>query len=223
MPAQRVRVIRGGVVMPPTFTAVERQAQRAAFGAAPDDLVIGCVANFRRMKRQDLLIEAFARLLPRHARIRLVLVGDGDLRHEIEQQIDRLGLVRRVVLLGTASNLPPIYDAFDLFVQASNSEGLPNVLLEASASGLPIVATAAGGSGEVIRDDETGLLVPIDDFDSLVAAMDRAIADVALRRRIGAAARIQIEREYGMDRFVKEYADLYRELLAAKSRNDLHV
>ncbi len=111
--------------------------------------------------------------------------------------------------------MPPLYDAFDMFVQASNSEGLPNVLLEASAAALPIVATAAGGSGEVVRDGETGLLVPIDDPDQLEAAMRRAIADEDLRCRMGSAARSMIERDYGMDRFVGEYAGLYREQLDA--------
>ena len=145
-----------------------------------------------------------------------MLVGDGDLRPQIEQQIDLLGIGDRVVLAGRATELWPYYDSFDVFVQASNSEGLPNVLLEAAASRLPIVATAAGGTGEVIRDGETGLLVPIDDADRLEAALDRAIRDEELRRSLGAAARDLIERDYGMERFGREYADLYRELVHAK-------
>ena len=168
------------------------------------------------MKRQDLLIDAFAQLVAKHHELRLVLVGDGDLRPHIEQQIERCGLGGRVVLTGSATDLPPLYDAFDLFVQASNSEALPNVLLEASAAALPIVATAAGGSGELVRDGETGLLVPVDNLDYLTSAMHRAISDADLRRRMGAAARAVIERDYGMDRFAREYADLYREQLAAK-------
>ena len=120
-------------------------------------------------------------------------------------------------LFGTATDLPPLYDAFDLFVQASDSEGLPNVLLEASSVGLPIVATDAGGTREVIRDGETGLLVPIDDMEGLAGAMHRAIPDIDLRRRLGSAARDLIVREYGMDRFLREYSDLYRQLLAAKA------
>ena len=168
------------------------------------------------MKRQDLLIDAFARLLPQHPGLRLVLVGDGDLRPRIEQQIELLGLDDRVWLTGIASELPRLYHAFDLFVQASNSEGLPNVLLEASAAALPMVATAAGGSDEVVHDGQTGLLVPIDDLDALTSAIHRAITDSDLRRVIGAAARELIEREYGMERFVHEYADLYRQQLSAK-------
>jgi glycosyltransferase involved in cell wall biosynthesis len=143
-------------------------------------------------------------------------VGDGELRPQIERQVRDLGLGARVVLYGTATELLPLYDAFDLFVQASNSEGLPNVLLEASSAGLPIVATDAGGTREVVRDGETGLLVPTDDLDSLAGAMHRAIGDEDLRRRLGSAARELIVREYGMDRFFHDYTDLYRALIAAK-------
>ena len=216
VPARKVHVIRGGVRPAPDFSPAERFAQRAALGLKEGEFLVGCVGNFRRMKRQDLVIRAFAALLPVHPGLRLVLVGDGELRPEIEDQVRDLGLDDRVILFGTATDLAPLYDAFELFVQASNSEGLPNVLLEASSAGLPIVATAAGGTGEVIRDGETGLLVPIDDLDSLAGAMHRAIADADLRRRLGLAARSLIKREYGMDRFCLEYAELYRELLSAK-------
>jgi glycosyltransferase involved in cell wall biosynthesis len=216
VPPHKVRIIRGGVELPRRFSSHERRAQRAALGATDDHLLIGCVGNFRAMKRQDLLIDAFARLLPKHRELRLILVGDGETRSRIERQVDRLGLSDHVVLFGSAADLPPIYDSFDLFVQASNSEALPNVLLEAAASALPIVATAAGGTGELISNGETGLLVPVDDLDRLASAMERAITDPDLRQRMGAAARDSVERDYGMDRFVREYVALYRDQLAAK-------
>ena len=125
-----------------------------------------------------------------------MLVGDGELRPQIEAQIVRLGLAERVFLTGTVADLPPLYGAFDLFVQASNSESLPNVVLEASSTSLPIVATAAGGTGEVIHDGETGLLVPVDDLEHMVSTVHRAISDAELRRRMGTAARRLVEREY---------------------------
>jgi glycosyltransferase involved in cell wall biosynthesis len=215
VPRARLTVIRGGVELPPSFSAEQRRAQRSALGATDDHFLVGCVGNFRSMKRQDMLIDAFARLLPEHPQLRLALVGDGELRPRIEEQIERLGLHGRVTLFGFANDLPPLYDAFDLFVQASNSEALPNVLLEASAAALPIVATAAGGTGELVRDGETGLLVAIDDLDQLTAAMRQAIGDADLRQRLGAAAYAQVVRDYGMERFIREYADLYRARLAA--------
>jgi glycosyltransferase involved in cell wall biosynthesis len=216
VPRDKVRVIRGGVELPRVFDSTERRSQRAALGASDEDFLIGCVGTLRTLKRQDLLIDAVGRLLPHHDKLRLVLVGDGYNRERIERHVERSGLGDRVLLTGNVSDLPPLYDAFDLFVQASNNEGLPNVLLEAGASSLPIVATAAGGTGEVIKDGETGLLVPIDDLDALTAAMSRAISDAGLRARLASGARALIEREYGMDRFAEEYAQLYEAQLAAK-------
>lgn len=218
VPSDRVRVIRGGVRLPRPFSEAERKRWRASLGATERHVLVGNVGNFRPMKRQDLLIDAFARLLPDCPELRLVLVGDGDLRPEIERQVDQLGLDDRVVLAGTIADMPPLYDALDLFVQASNSEGLPNVLLEASAAGLPIVATAAGGSGELVRDGETGLLVPVDDLDALTSAMRVAVSDARLRLRLGSAARDLVGRDYGMDRFLSEYAGLYREMMATERR-----
>ena len=217
VPAERVRIIRGGVELVDASGPEDRRTQRAILGAGDEHILIGCVGNFRTMKRQDLLIDAFARLVVDHPNLRLALIGDGELRPQIERQILGLGLAGHVRLHGTATDLPPIYSALDLFVQASNSEGLPNVLLEAASSTLAIVATDAGGSREVIHDGETGLLVPIDDIDALASAIRIAVEDAMLRRRLAAAARTLIEREYGMDRFAREYEDLYREQLETKS------
>jgi glycosyltransferase involved in cell wall biosynthesis len=218
VPAGKVHIVRGGVRPAPRFSLSERRDHRAALGVAEDEFLIGCVGNLRAMKRQDLLIDAFARLLPTHSRSRLMLVGDGELRSRIESQLRSMGLADRVILFGTATDLPPLYDAFDLFVQASNSEGLPNVLLEASSAGLPIVATDAGGTHEVIQDGQTGLLVPVDDLAALTRAIAHAMSDADLRRRLGAAARDLIAHDYGMERFFQEYEGLYRGLLAGRAR-----
>ena len=109
-----------------------------------------------------------------------------------------------------------MYGAFDVLAQASRSEGLPNVLLEAAAAGCPIVATDAGGSGEIVVDGRTGLLVPTRDVDALAAALRRTIDDRELRRRLGSEARAHVAESFGMDRFVREYGDLYEELAAAR-------
>jgi glycosyltransferase involved in cell wall biosynthesis len=110
----------------------------------------------------------------------------------------------------------PLYAAFDLVVQASVREGLPNVLLEAGAAARPIVATAAGGSGEVVVDGVTGLLVPVEDRAALTSAMRAAMDDEGLRNRLGAAARDLVASQYGMDRFVAEWATFYERIAEAK-------
>ena len=102
-------------------------------------------------------------------------------------------------------------------VQASSREGLPNALLEAAASGRAIVATAAGGSGEIVLDGQTGLLVPVEDPVALVRALDRLVSDADLRERLGNAAREHVAATFAMDRFVAEFARLYEEQAALKN------
>ncbi len=129
---------------------------------------------------------------------------------------EALGIEHLVRLHGTEPNPLWLYPGFDLVVQSSRGEGLPNAILEAASAGRPIVATAAGGTGEIVLDGQTGLLVPVNDRAALSTAMCRAIADPELRRSLGGGARRHIESTFGMDRFVREFATLYEEMAQAK-------
>jgi glycosyltransferase involved in cell wall biosynthesis len=212
----KLRVIRNGVEPIRPLSTTERSAWRRKMGAGDEEFVIGCVGNYRAIKRQALLIDAFAALARDYSELRLVLVGEGQMRPILERQIEGLGLGRRVRLHGTEVDPRPMYGAFDVVVQSSMSEGLPNVLLEAASAGRPIVATAAGGSSEIVIHGETGLLVPIEDADALIGALRRVIEDSNLRRRLGSAARVHVDATFGMARFVREFADLYEELADSK-------
>jgi glycosyltransferase involved in cell wall biosynthesis len=202
------------LIEPPSES--ERRRLRGTLGAVDGEVLIGCVGNYREVKRHELLIDAFAALARDRRDLRLVLVGEGPMRSHIEQQVERLGLVDRIRIHGAESDVRPLYGAFDLVVQASRSEGMPNVLLEAAAAGRPIVATAAGGSTEIVLDGETGLLVPVEDLDALTAAMRRATEDADLRSRLAAAARQHVAEVFGMDRFVRDWIDLYEGLAVSK-------
>jgi glycosyltransferase involved in cell wall biosynthesis len=206
----KVRIIRNGVELP-SPERVDRGI-RQELGFEDDQLVIGCVANYLPVKRHDLLIEAFASVVKSFPNARLALVGDGPMRPAMEARIMAEGLDKRTRLVGSVADAPSIIGAFDIAVQASRSEGLPNALLEAAAAGLPIVATAAGGTSEIVRDGDTGLLVPIEDPAALASALLRALTDAELRRRLGGSARARVATVFAMDRFVSEFADLYREL-----------
>ena len=207
----KVRIIRNGVELP-SMERGDRAATRRHLGFGEDEIVVGCVANYLPVKRHDLLIEAFASVAKSSPRVRLALVGDGPMRPAMEARIAAEGLGDRIRLVGSISDAPSILGAFDIAVQASRSEGLPNALLEAAAAGLPIVATAAGGTSEIVRDGETGLLVPIEVPSALASALLRVLTDADLRRRLGSGARARVAAVFAMDRFVSEFADLYREL-----------
>ena len=208
----KVRVIRNGVEPIDPLPDAEVAARRHALGVADDEILFGCIANLHPVKRHDLLIDAFAVLRREGLPVRLAMIGDGPLRPELERRIDAEGLRDAAHLLGRVADPRPMLRTFDVVVQTSRSEGLPNALLEAAAAARPIVATAAGGSGEVIVDGTTGLLVPVDNLAAIVSGMRRLAVDPDLRQRLGAAARHSADTDFTMQRFVDAYAALYEQL-----------
>jgi glycosyltransferase involved in cell wall biosynthesis len=212
----KLRVIRNGVELADPLPHDARAARRRSLGIADDAVLIGCVANYRPVKQLDFLIDAFATVAATNPNARLLLVGEGEMRGPLERQIESLGLDPVVKLHGADLNPSELIGSLDLVVQSSGSEGLPNALLEAAAAGRPIVATAAGGTGEIVIDGQTGLLVPINDRAALASAMSRAIRDPGLRSTLGRTARQHVAMTFGMDRFVAEFAALYEELAVAR-------
>ena len=212
VPRDRIRVIRNGVMIPHVPSAGERTARRTELGASADQVVIGCVANYRDVKRLDVLLDAVAPLIREGLPIRVELIGEGPMRPDLERHVRDDGIASQVCFHGLLSSPEPFYAAFDIAVQSSEREGLPNVLLEAGAAGRAVVATAAGGTSEIVIDGETGLVVPVGDTAALGTALRRLVLDTDLRVRFGMAARDHIERTFGMDRFVSEFATLYESL-----------
>ena len=143
------------------------------------------------------------------------LVGDGPDRPAVENEVRRLGLDSVVRLAGVRTDVPELLAAADLFVLSSRSEGLPLSILEAMATGLPVVASRVGGVPEVVVDGETGLLVPPGDPGSLARAIERLLDDSALRRRLGAAGRARVAEHFDLASAQRAHLDLYRSLLAA--------
>jgi glycosyltransferase involved in cell wall biosynthesis len=209
---RRVTVIRNGVVIPPLASAAERQARRAELALAPDSFVVGMVANLRPGKGHEVLIRAAAILARQRPQATFVLVGDGPLRARLDGLVHELEIADRVRFVGSVADPPRLLPAFDVFAHPSLAEGMPNAVLEAAAAARPIVATPAGGTREVVRDGQTGLLVPLDDPVTLATALDRLAAEPALRDALGLAARALVVRDFGMDRFVDAFGELYAEL-----------
>jgi glycosyltransferase involved in cell wall biosynthesis len=209
----RIIVIRNGVELPPAADASMRRATRAAWGAADDVFVVGCVSNLKPRKGISQLLEAFASL-DGPATLRLVIIGEGPSRDSLTHLARVVGIADRVLFVGTEPNVPAQLPGFDLFVHPSETEGLPNAVLEAAAAGLPIVATDVGGTSEIVLDRETGMLVASGDVAAMASAIAALRGDPAARSRLGRAARDRVESAFGMDRFVAETADLYARLVA---------
>ncbi len=187
-----------------------RAALRVELGLG-DAWVVGTVGRLDPYKNQAMLVRALAPLLS--SRLRLVIVGEGEARPEVEAAIAALPEPRWVVMTGTRMDVPRLVHAFDVFALPSRSEGLPLVVPEAMAAGLPVVATNVGGLPSVVDDGVTGLLVPVDEL-ALRAALARLAADPALAHRLGARAREVALARYGADRMVEAYLELYAEARA---------
>jgi glycosyltransferase involved in cell wall biosynthesis len=212
----RVHVIHNAVV-PVESPPALRTELRAAWGAADGDLVVGLVGTFKPGKGQALLVEAADRLRRRCPRLRYVLVGDGPLRAQLDDDLRRRGLEDVVRIHPGEHDARRVYGAFDVAVQGSESEGLPNAVLEAAAASRPIVATAVGGTAEIITSGVDGLLVERGDAAGLAEAIARLAEDGAMRARLGEAARARAG-AFSPERLAVQTGDLYRTLLAASPR-----
>jgi glycosyltransferase involved in cell wall biosynthesis len=199
-------------VLPPAAEA------KAALGLDPGRPVVGTVGRLEVRKGHDQLLRA-ARALVAGANGRtpqFLIVGDGPLRHELDGLAEELGLGGNVRLPGGFPDVRGALAAIDVFALPSREEGMSNALLEAMAAGRPVVATAVGGTGEVVENGATGVLVPPGDVDALGRALAELLDDEERRRHLGAAARAAVAARFGDDVMVRRLEQLYTERLAAR-------
>jgi glycosyltransferase involved in cell wall biosynthesis len=208
---ERVHVIHNAVTAPAPALAADRVALRASWSATDEDAVIGCVGSFRPGKGHDALLTVATSLRQNHPNARFIFIGDGPLRESIEAQVAQRRLTN-VVVDATHGDARSVYGALDLVVQASETEGLPNAVLEAAAAGRPIVATAVGGTTEILTDGINGLLVPRRDVPALERSIDRLLRDRELRTALGDAARVRAA-DFTVAKLVDRTAALYAALL----------
>jgi L-malate glycosyltransferase len=174
--------------------------------------LIGLVARLQTVKGHRYFIEAASRIAAAEPKAHFLLVGDGALRREIEEQAARLGVNDRVHLLGDRNDAALVPAGFDVAVSASLSEGLPNAVMEAIAAGAPVVATAVGGTTELIIDGATGFLVPAADADALARRILDTLRNPELSARMAAHGRRRALSQFGMRRMVESVERLYDEI-----------
>lgn len=211
VPARKVRTIYNGVDTD-RFAPGDREAARRALDIPPGWGVVGTVGRLDPVKDQAGLIRAFAVASAQRPSV-LLIVGDGPLRAELDALGRGLGLADRVRLLGDRQDVAQILRALDCFALPSVGEGISNAILEAMATALPVVATRVGGNVELVEDGETGLLVEVGQPEALVRALECYLGDSGIARKHGAAARVRVEREFGLARMLTGYGDLYRSLV----------
>jgi glycosyltransferase involved in cell wall biosynthesis len=216
-PPQRLRVIPNGISLSAYAPdPVLRRAVRAELDIPQDAWIVGSVGRLSAIKNQPLLIEAVAPMLS--ASFRLVLVGDGEHRPFIEAAIARTPHPEYVHLLGQRLDVPRLLPSFDVFALSSDSEGLPMVLPEAMASGLPIVSTAVGGVAEVVVEGRTGHLAAPGDATSLRRRLSELAQAPAFARTLGQSGRELALQRHGAESMTRSYMELYAEVIAARGR-----
>jgi glycosyltransferase involved in cell wall biosynthesis len=172
------------------------------------------VGRLTRQKGHCYMIESMASLAARYPDLHLLILGDGELREELQAQVVRCQLGDRVHFLGNRHDVPDLLAASDIFVLPSLWEGLSMALLEAMASGLPVVASAVSGSVQAVLPGETGLLVPAADVPELTKAIGQLLDHPARAQAMGVAAKRRVEQEFSAKRQADEHLALYRRLLA---------
>jgi sugar transferase (PEP-CTERM/EpsH1 system associated) len=211
--AERIEVVHNGVASQRASLSAERRAQiRREFGVADGDFIILQVARLDPIKDHSTALKALAQTVGQEPRIRLVLVGDGPERPAIERQIADLRLRPSVTMLGQRSDVSELLAAADAFLLTSVSEGLPVTIIEAMATGLPVISTRVGGVPEVINDGDSGLLAPAGDATALAAAIVRLTRDAHLRTRLAENGRERVASRFSEEQMMQRYDDLYAEL-----------
>lgn len=186
-----------------------------------DVVRVGTVGRLQPVKDQATLIAAVAQLVDTRrdlrARIRLVLVGDGPLRNALQQQVHRSGIDDITWFAGASSKVSDWLRAMDLFVLPSLNEGISNTLLEAMATGIPVLATPVGGNVELLVDGQCGRLFAPGDVQALVDALASYLDNANMRRAHGGAARLRAEGVFGLRTMVNKYHALYEGLLSRET------
>ena len=191
----------------------DRKEARAALEIPEQAIVVTTVGRLTAIKQHSLFLETAARLRQRSDRFVFLIVGDGELRSQLQRTAERLGIESRVRFLGWRGDLQNIYGATDVFVLTSRNEGTPVALIEAMAAATASVSTDVGGVRDVITTPEAGTLVTFGDVSAMVEAVMRFAESPALRAGVGSAAREVVRRRFELKRLHADITRLYRELL----------
>jgi len=207
----KILIIPLGFDLDPFFTCqTGRDWLRAELALGAEVKLVGIVARLTAIKNHHLFFEAAALVHQRCQNVHFVVVGDGELRAELEQYVAALQLERVAHFLGWRQDMPAIYAGLDLVVLTSNNEGTPVTLIEAQATGCPVVATAVGGVPDIVTDGQTGYLVPPNDAEALAKAILKVLADDS--GSMGRTARQVVAEQFTISRLVRDMEQLYTEL-----------
>jgi len=212
IPPSRIRVILNGVDTAAFGPGSSPLREAWTAGSPPDAPLVGFVGGFREAKDPCLFVRVAARVARDHPAARFVMVGDGELRPDVEAEIARTGVGDRLTLAGVRPDMPDVFRALDVAVVTSYREGCCNAILEAMATGRPVVATAVGGNPDIVEEERTGWLFPHGDVEAGAAAISRVLTDGSSAERMGRTALERARREFSVEAMVRATTELYLEV-----------
>lgn len=207
-----VSVVRPGIDPRPFQSPIDENARnriREEFGASPGDFLVGTIACLKPQKAPEDVVRVAKILSEKSPEARFVIIGDGELRSRVEALIEQYGLRQRIRLAGWRRNIDKAMKCFDALLLTSHWEGLPRVILEASAVGLPVVATKVGGVEEVVQNGENALLYEVGDVEGLAGGLKKILeGNEKDAWRLRDMTR-ELPREFHIEEMVKQYQTLY--------------
>jgi N-acetyl-alpha-D-glucosaminyl L-malate synthase BshA len=216
-PRERIEIIQNGIDLQRYEQPADKCQVKQRLGLAIDRRYVAAIARFHPVKDHQTLIRAFARVCSQIADVDLLLVGDGPQRADLERLVSDLGLGGRVRFLGVRLDVPEILRASDIFALSSLSEAASITLLEAMATGRPVVVTEVGGNPEIVRQNQEGLLVPRGDSEAMASAMSALLQDPGLARTMGQRGAERVRSNYRLDQTIERYYQIYHQLASGTS------
>jgi glycosyltransferase involved in cell wall biosynthesis len=213
VPADKTTTIHYGVDNR-YFSDTNNESYRKKLGFHSKNIVIGTVARLSEQKGHRYLIDATKEVVGRYPNIRVLFIGDGPLRKELELQVNRLGLDSVIKFLGFRSDVKELLSTLDIFVLPSLFEGLPNVVLEAMACGKPVIATNVSGIPEIIDDHQTGILIPPKDSNAIAQAIYQMLQNPKKMKMMGKMSRNRVEEKFSLKQQVNAFVELYEKMLS---------
>ncbi len=210
-PAEKLRCIHNGIDVETHRTPSQPPIDREQLGVGGDEFAVGVVGRLTAVKGIDVFLESARLIAQANPAARFVVIGDGPLRRTLERQAGGQGLSGRVIFLGHRDDAARIVGALDLLMIPSRSEGIPMVLLEALASGTPVVASRVGGIPEVVEDRRHGLLCAPGDADALAQACMKLMGDRDAARTLASAGLRRVEEKFSASLMASRYAEIYQQ------------
>lgn len=219
LPPGVVLTIHNGLrLQPPSLNETKRAQLRRELGLEKFDAVIGTVGRLEPRKNYPMLLEAMKRLLARHPRTTLLMVGAGPEEEKLQQQARDLGINQHVVFAGYRSDISDLLSLMSTFCLSSTTEGISMAILEAMAAGVPVVATQVGGNPEIIPDHKYGLLVPSGDAAALANALAETLSNRDTALKMAKHGQARADEFFSERHMIQRIEELYMQCLAQPSR-----